>query len=448
MSMVGSYENSKGHQNNKHSYEDKIRKAYGFLLNPPDMDVGTASHEVVYEDGKFKLLHYHPVVPEPHRVPLLVIYALINKPYILDLQPDRSVIRRLLMEGFDVYMIDWGTPTEIDKYNTLDDYVNWYINDAVDHIRRRHDLDSISILGYCMGGSLSVMFTGIHPEKVRNLVLMAAPLDFDADQGLLKLWSKKEYFDPDKLVDTVGNVPGEFLNFGYLLLDPVNNIYTKYLKFIDKVDDEKFVQMFFRMEKWINDGIPVAGEAFREFIKKCYQHNELVSNKLHLNGHHVDLNNISMPILSLVAQYDHLVPPESSMSFNDLVGSSDKEMIMFPTGHIGLSVSSSTHTTLWPRVASWLEKRSDVEEGMDTTPANSKITSSKGRSGKGKQRKKKSTSKKGKGTKRKSGTQNVKTAKKNSPAGKDKTSGRKGTTGKKGSSGKKNTSMNKGKGRR
>jgi polyhydroxyalkanoate synthase len=342
--------------------ERRIKKAAELLLNPPHVEVGTTPNEVVYSDGKMRLLHYYPIVDNPHKVPLLVIYALINKPYILDLQPDRSVIKRLLLEGFDIYMIDWGTPTEGDKYLTLDDYVNWYIDDVVDHIRHEHGLDSISILGYCMGGTISVMYTAIHPEKVKNFVLMAAPLDFESDPGLLKKWSKEEYFDPDKLVSTVGNVPGEFLNFGYLLLDPVNNLYSKYIKFIEKVDNEDFVSMFFRMEKWINDSIPVAGEAFRQFIRDLYQENRLVNSQLKLNGHRVKLKNIDMPILSLVAKYDHLVPPESSMSFNELVGSKDKEMIVFPTGHIGLSVSSATHAKLWPRVAEWLRERSEIEK--------------------------------------------------------------------------------------
>jgi polyhydroxyalkanoate synthase len=366
----------------KHEYSDlerRIMKASQLLMDPPEVDVGTAPNDVVYQDGKMKLLHYHPMVDEPHPIPLLIIYALINKPYILDLQPNKSVIRKLLSSGFDVYMIDWGTPTDVDRYLDLDDYVNWYIDDVVDFIRAQHNLDSITVFGYCMGGTLSVMYTGIHPEKVRNFVLMAAPLDFEADQGLLKKWSRPEYFDADKLVETIGNVPGEFLNFGFLLLDPVNNIYSKYLKFVDKVDDEKFVSMFFRMEKWINDGIPLAGEAYREYIKKCYQQNLLVKNKFTINGNKVELDNIRMPLLSIVAQYDHLVPKESSMSFNDLVPSKDKKRIMFPTGHIGLSVSSKAHAKMWPDVIEWLGKRSDIKEPKSKTPKTKKKTKKKAR---------------------------------------------------------------------
>jgi polyhydroxyalkanoate synthase len=323
--------------------QKRMMKATELLFNPPDVDVGTAPYEVIHEDGKMKLLHYIPQKDKTHDVPLLIIYALINKPYILDLQPDRSVIRNLLSEGFDVYMIDWGIPTDVDRYVSLDDYVNWYIDDVVDIICQRHNMDSISILGYCMGGTLSVMYVATHPEKVRNFILMAAPLDFGADRGLLKLWAQKEYYDPDKLVEIIGNVPGEFLNFGFLLLDPVSNLYSKYVK-------------------WINDGIPLAGESYREFIRKLYQENQLVKNQLRLNGQRVDLNNITMPLLSLVATYDHLVPPESSRDFNDLCPSKDKKMIEFPTGHIGLSVSSATHKKLWPEVAFWLKDRSHIKE--------------------------------------------------------------------------------------
>jgi polyhydroxyalkanoate synthase len=383
-------------------FQRRTNKAAQLLANPPEVHVGTTPHEIVYQDGKMRLLHYLPMTPKQHDVPLLVIYALINKPYILDLQPDRSVIGRLLMEGFDVYLIDWGTPTRGDRYTTLDDYVNWYIDDAVDFIRRKHGLDSVSVLGYCMGGTISVMYVALHPTKVKNFILMAAPLDFEADQGLLKQWAKKEYFDADMLVDTIGNVPGEFLNFGYLLLDPVSNLYSKYIKFIDKVDNEDFISMFFRMEKWINDGIPVAGEAYRQFIKDLYQENKLVAGQLRLNGTRVDLSNIDMPLLSLVAQYDHLVPPESSMSFNDLVASSDKEMMVFPTGHIGLSVSSATHSKLWPKVASWLRERSTIEKDEPAILPKSRATRTKSTSNNGKKTGKKSTSRRGKAARKKS----------------------------------------------
>jgi polyhydroxyalkanoate synthase len=343
-------------------WENKVQKALSLLIEPPKVDVGATPSKVVYSDGKMRLLHYAPLVSKPHKTPLLVIYALLNKPYILDLQPDRSVVRTLLKQGFDVYLIDWGEPTDADKFHTLDDYVNWYIEDVVDFICDAHGVESLSILGYCMGGTLSTMYAALHPNKVRNLVLMAAPLDFEADQGLLKQWARSEFFNVDSLVDTIGNIPGEFLNSGFLLLDPVKNLTLKYLGLIENIEDEEFVKLFFRMEKWIYDGIPVAGEAYREYMKQCYQQNLLVKSQLRLNGNKVDLGNITMPVLNLVATYDHLVPPESGLTFNDRLPSRDKKLMTFPTGHIGLSVSSRSHAEFWPGVSSWLRKRSDGEK--------------------------------------------------------------------------------------
>jgi polyhydroxyalkanoate synthase len=341
---IGDVEEPEDVQNEAHDRIRKLVKASGLLMNPPKVEVGTTPSKVVHEDGKMRLLHYLPIASRPHRIPLLIVYALVNKPYILDLQPDRSVVRRFLNAGFEVYLIDWGTPSEGDKFFNLDDYVNWYMDDVIELIKHRHDVESISILGYCMGGTLSAMYAALNPDKVRNLMLMAAPLDFEADRGLLRQWSRDAYFDVDLLVDASGNIPGEFLNSGFLLLDPVKNLYSKYMGFVENVDDDEFVKLFFRMEKWIHDGIPVAGEAYREFIKHCYQQNLLVKSQL---------------------EYDHLVTPESSMSFNDLVPSSDKKLMVFPTGHIGLSVSSTSHTEFWPRVISWLKSRSGgMDEGI------------------------------------------------------------------------------------
>jgi polyhydroxyalkanoate synthase len=358
--------------------QEKYFKASQLLSNPPGVEVGTTPSEVVYRDGKMQLLRYEPMTSETLGVPILVTYALVNKPYILDLQPDKSVVATLLKAGFEVYLIDWGTPTAGDKYLRLDDYVNGYIMDCVNHVCDAHGLDKVTLLGYCMGGTLSVMFSCLHPDKVKNLVLMASPLDSDSDDGLLRLWAEEEYFDVDKIVDTIGNIPGSFLNFAYTMLNPVNNMYSKYHMFADKVDNQKFVEMFFRMEKWANDGIPVAGETFREFIQKIYQRNELVRNRMTINGTKVELGNLKMPILNIVAQHDHLVPPSSSTSFTDLVPSSDKELLLFPTGHIGLSVSSGSHAKLWPKVIDWLSERSSLSTPPSTLSSPSSSSSSPG----------------------------------------------------------------------
>ncbi|MFB6299333.1 MAG: class III poly(R)-hydroxyalkanoic acid synthase subunit PhaC [Halobacteriales archaeon] len=328
-----------------------------------DIDVGTTPSDVVYSENKLELLHYDAeaagIEPDEQQdVPILIVYALINRPYILDLQPGRSVVRRLLEAGFDVYLIDWGEPSKLDAHLTLKDYVDRYIDNCVDVVRERSDQDAINLLGYCMGGTMSVMYSALHPEKVNALGLMAAGLCFEDSGGVLEMWGDDEYYDPATVAETFGTIPSEFFDVGFQLMDPVENLISKYVRLYENLDDEDFVENFARMEKWLSDGIDMAGQTYRQFLEEIYQENNLYTNDLYLGDQHVDLQNIDMPVLNLVAEYDHLVPPEASKPFNDVIPSDDTRTIEATTGHIGLSVSSRSHAELWPEVAAWFAERS------------------------------------------------------------------------------------------
>ena len=336
-----------------------------------DIEVGTTPSEVVYTENKLELLHYTPeeagIDPDQHQdVPILIVYALINKPYILDLQPDRSVVRRLLEAGFEVYLIDWGEPSRLDASLTLDDYVSRYTDNCVDVVCDRSDQESINLLGYCMGGTMGVMYASLFPEKVRNLGLMAAGLCFDSTGGVLERWGEEPYYDPQQVTNSFGNVPADFLDVGFALMDPISNYVSKYLRLYDNVDDDEFVENFARMERWLAEGIDVAGATYEQFIQDIYQDNKLARNEFHLGDKHVNLAEIDQPMLQIVGHYDHLIPPESSTEFNDLVASEDVTTFDAKTGHIGLSVSSSSHDELWPSVADWFAERSQPEADADT----------------------------------------------------------------------------------
>lgn len=339
--------------------KEKLTKAVDMaLINPPKVKVGVTPHEVVFTENKLRLLHYYPIAEKTYPVPLIMIFALVNRPYILDLKPGRSVVETLLKKGIDVYLIDWGIPGDEDKHLNLDHYINRYIKKVVEKAKKISGSDKVNIMGYCMGGTMSAMYTALYSEDVKNLVLMTAGIDFKVE-GTLNLWSEKPNFDVNKFVEAYGNVPPEFLQTTFLLMKPVQNLVSKYVSFYENVDNEQFIDNFFAMEKWLNDNIPVPGEVFREFVKYCYQENLLVENMLRINGKFVDLRKISCPVLNLIAEHDHLVPPASSRVFNDLISSKDKETIIFPTGHIGLSVSSKSLKDLWPKVGEWLIARSE-----------------------------------------------------------------------------------------
>jgi polyhydroxyalkanoate synthase len=323
-----------------------------------EVEVGQTPSEVVYTNPQFELLHYEPLTEEQHNVPILVVYALINRSYILDLQPDKSVVRRLLENGFDVYLIDWNEPSRLDASLSLGDYVNRYIDTCVDAIRERDGLDDVNILGYCMGGTMSTMYAALHPEKVRNLGLMATGLYFDDTGGILEQWGSSKQYDPATVTETFGNVPAEFLAVGFAQMDPVDNYVTKYVRLYDNLEDEAQVEFFARMERWVRDGVDVAGEAYRQFIEDIYQENKLYRNDLYLDGHHVDIENLTMPVLQIVGSFDHLIPPEASKPFSDVIPSEETDIFEFPAGHVGMAVSGKAHADLWPRVATWFAERS------------------------------------------------------------------------------------------
>ena len=329
------------------------------------IEVGSTPSEVVYEENKLELLHYESQTDEQHGVPVLITYALINKPFILDLQPDRSVVRRLLEAGHDVYLVDWNEPSRLDQHLTLSDYINRYIDNCVDVVRERSGQDSINILGYCMGGTMMAIYTTLYPEKVMNLGLMAAGLYFDDTGGVLEDWGSADYYDPSDVTDALGNVPAEMLDDGFAVMDPIDNYVTKYVGFYDNMDDDEFAANFARMERWLSEGIDVAGEAYVEFLEKLYQGNELCNGEMELDGEHVDLSKVDMPVLLLMGEYDHLIPSESSKPFLDVIPSEDTSTIEYPTGHIGLSVSSASHEEVWPQAAQWFIDRMAPEDVAD-----------------------------------------------------------------------------------
>jgi len=320
---------------------------------------GFSPSETVYRENQIRLLHYLSDHPRQYGTPLIFIFALVNRSYILDLKRGKSVVQHFLKRGFDVYLLDWGVPTDADRFRTLEDYVEGYLLHAVDHVRESTGFDKVTLLGYCMGGTMSSMFTALHPERIANLILLAAGIDFATREGLLNLWTDKRYFDVDKFVDVFGNCPAEFLQASFQLLKPVQNLIQKPINFIERLDDPKFVEDFLAMEMWLNDNIPVPGEVYRRFVKELYQQNLLTQGRFRLGSRPVNLENVTCPVLNLMAKNDDLVPPSQSLPFNDLVGSKDRKAIVFPAGHIGMAVGSKAQRDLWPRVCDWLAERSE-----------------------------------------------------------------------------------------
>lgn len=342
--------------------QERVKKASDILLAKLSTEIAATPYEVVYEIDRVKLKHYKPTNTSPAEVstPLLVTYAIINRETMLDLQPERSVVKTFLENGINLYMIDWGYPTAKDKFLTIDDHVNGYMDAIVNFILEREKVEKINMMGLCIGGTFSLMYSAFHPEKVKNLVTTVSPTNFDTDQGLLHIWMR--WIDVDKIIDTFGNMPGDFMNLGFLLLNPARLMIDKYIGFLENMDNKDFVENFIRMEKWIFDSPDVPGETFRQFVKDCYHNNLLIKNEMEIGGQKIDLRNVTMPLLNIYAQYDHLVPPGAADKITSAVGSTDTEDVCLDTGHIGIFVSSKTQKDFAPRIVKWLKERDGPSE--------------------------------------------------------------------------------------
>jgi polyhydroxyalkanoate synthase len=252
--------------------------------------------------------------------------------------------------------LDTGYPTRNERYLTMDDYINGYLNNAIDYIRKSCNLDKINILGVCQGGTFATIYTAIHTEKIKNLITLVTPIDFSKkDDGLLFRWAKD--LDVDAIVEGFGGlIPGTFLDSGFQMLKPMLKV-RKQRNLLNMLDDEAKLENFMRMEKWINDLPDQAGETYRQFVKDLYQQNKLVQEKLVIGNYQVKLKNITQPLLNIYASEDHLVPPSATKPLNDYVGSKDKQLYEFPGGHIGVFTGARSQKELGPTIAKWLAER-------------------------------------------------------------------------------------------
>jgi poly[(R)-3-hydroxyalkanoate] polymerase subunit PhaC len=340
------------------------------LKQSRDVQVGTTPHDIVLQRGTFRLLRYRRETPSVYAEPILFCYALVNRPYILDLQPDKSVVRRYLERGFDVYLIDWGVPSDEDSKLTIEDYVCGYLQQAVRYVQYAHARKRIHLLGYCMGGTFAAMLTALEPDSIRTLTLLASPIDLGGKESLLNVWAEAKNFDVDAFVEARGNCPADFLQNCFLYIKPVQNLLEKKIAFVENMHDPSFVANYFALERWVNDNIPVAGETFREFVKRLFQQNELVEGKFTLGRDRVDLRRIDCPLLLLTAKNDHLVPPRSTNGIRPHVSSKDITAVMAESGHVGLVVGGKSQKTIWVDATKWLADRSNsTERQISTVPA-------------------------------------------------------------------------------
>jgi len=325
--------------------------------------IGQTPKDLIWTLNKARLYRYTPVVSEEsrHRVPLLLIFALMNRPSILDLRPGHSFVEYMVGKGYDVYLLDWGSPGVEDRNLKLDDYTLDYLPRAIRKMKTVARCEEFSLLGWCIGAILTTIYAAMRPDDgLRNLLLLTAPLDYSDKRSIsFARWVDERYFDVDKVLTAFGNMPPELIEYGAKALKPVENYIGNYLRLWDNLENPAIVESWHAMNTWVNDNIPMAGATFRQLIVDLYRNNKLINNEMMIGGRRVDLSRIRANLLDVVALADHITPPCQSESIMTKVGSADKELFRIPGGHIGIMAGSSAAKRTWPHIEAWLAARSD-----------------------------------------------------------------------------------------
>ena len=336
--------------------QDRFGAIFKQLLIADPQAVAQTPADVVYTEGRLRLLRYRPAAEQLAPTPVLIVPSLISRYFLLDLVPGRSLVEYLVGRGLDVYLIDWGTPAADDRSTTFDQYVTGYLRRAVQRVRSIARQERVSLIGYSMGGTLTAIFAALYGRYVANLVQIAAPIDFH-DDGILSQWTRKEHFNVDLVVDTLGAMPAALMQASFRMIKPTYQI-AQQIALADQFGDLEAVQDFLAMQFWIDDNIPFLGEAYRTYIKECYQENHLAQGRMVVGGKRVDLRQIEAPLLTVVATKDCICPPQSSKVLNELVASEDKQIAELPGGHTGIVAGAAAQEQLWPQLADWLLARS------------------------------------------------------------------------------------------
>jgi polyhydroxyalkanoate synthase subunit PhaC len=324
--------------------------------------IAATPRQAIWTLNKATLYRYTPVLPAEQRqpVPLLLIFALMNRASILDLRPGNSFVEYMLKRGYDVYLLDWGAPGPEDSQLSFEDYVLEYMPRAIRKLKAVSGSESFSVLGWCIGALLSTLYSALRPgDGLKNLILLTAPLDFSHKEAIaLARMTDPRYLDVDLLLKAHGNMPGALIDYGAKMLKPVENFVGSYLRLIDNLDNPKIVDAWHAMNTWVTDGIPMAGATYRQLINDFYRQNRLMEGTLALRGEKVDLRRVTANLLVVIAEDDHITPPCQSATIVEKVGSTDKELLRVAGGHIGIMAGSGAAKTTWPKIDAWLSARS------------------------------------------------------------------------------------------
>lgn len=313
--------------------------------------------ETVWQSEKVQLWRYHSD-RRTIATPLLFVHSLVSRSYVFDLVPGNSFVETMRDRGFDVFLIDWGTPDELEAGNRLETYTDGYLPEIVDEVASMTGQPDVNVFGYCFGGVLSLLSVAGNPDlPVRSLAVQAVPVDY-RHMGPMAAMLQEGRVEPGDLVDATGNVPAEVMLNSFRVLKPTGDI-TGYVNLWQNLWNDDFLAAHQTMTRWARDHIPFPGAAFEQTTELFARENRLASGRVPLNGRTIDLADITVPFLNILGEKDHIVPPEATGNLPALVGSDDVEELRLPAGHVGLIVGRTAQQTYIPAMADWLERHSE-----------------------------------------------------------------------------------------
>lgn len=317
--------------------------------------VGVTPADVVHAENKWRLLRYRArPAGRAHRTPVLLVPSLINRHYVLDLVPGKSFAEFMVKQGHDVFVIDWGTPSDEDRFVSFDDITDRALGRAIRVASSYGERGQAHVLGYCLGGILTAVHAAVRPDHIASLVQLAAPVVFH-DDGLLSAWMRTPSFDVDAMIDAYGNVPWQLMQSAFHLLRPTLTL-SKAVGVIDRAWNDEFLDGFLALETWGNDNVALPGEFYRRYAR-MYRDDELSRGLLTLSGQPVRLEAIDRPLLTITFEHDNIVPWRSAAAIHDRAASADKQHVHLPGGHVGAVVSKAAARGLWPQISGFWASR-------------------------------------------------------------------------------------------
>jgi polyhydroxyalkanoate synthase len=261
-------------------------------------------------------------------------------------------------QGFDVFMVDWGVPDALDANNTLETYVDEYLPRAIGAVRRTTGRDDVTLAGYCLGGTFAMLHAAAPDAPVRNLVLMASPVDYAA-MGVMVAALRDGRLDVDDLVDETGNVPANTLYAGFYMQAPTKQV-AQYATLLEKLWDDRFVEGYQAMSQWSRDHVPFPGAALRQITELLIRKNTLMSGRISLGGRTIELDAVRANVLNAFAERDNVIPVEAVEPLTRLVGHpSRRAELRLGGGHVTFATGGQAFKHTLPAIARWIAEHSE-----------------------------------------------------------------------------------------